>query len=194
VSPAPDPASRPGSGDPRLEVISQAYLAHAHAVRRHAARAALGDDQAAEDATQEAFMEAFRNWPKFRQLPPGQRRAWLCARARWRVIDSWRATRVEHPADVLPDHLDPRADEDDDDVLAAITADRFWKVITTAVPRRAACAAYLKWHEDWTMTGIANHLGIDRATVLRDINVVLDAARQLGYETGLPADNKGGMA
>jgi RNA polymerase sigma factor (sigma-70 family) len=192
VSPAPGPASPPGPGDSRLEVISQAYLAHAEAVRRHAARTTFGDYQAAEDATHEAFMEALRKWPRFRQVPSGQQLAWLCGRARWRVIDSWRASNAEHPADVLPDQFD--AQDGEDTVLAGITTDRFWKVITTVVPRRAARAAYLKWHEDWTMTGIAKHLGIDRATVLRDINAVLDAARQLGEETGLPAGSKGGVA
>jgi hypothetical protein len=40
------------------------------------------------------------------------------------------------------------------------------------------------------MTGIAGYLGIDRATVLRDLRKVLEAARQMGDETGLPASSK----
>ena len=70
--------------------------------------------------------------------------------------------------------------------MANITADRFWKEITTAVPQRPARAAYLRWHEQWTMADIAKHLGVDRATVLRDLNSVLAAAIQLGDQTGLP--------
>jgi DNA-directed RNA polymerase specialized sigma24 family protein len=135
VRPAPDPGREVRSGDPRL-VIADAYRAHAYAVRRHAARAALGDYQAAEDATQEAFIDAFRNWQKFRWLAPGEQRAWLCARARWRVIDSWRPSSREYPADTPPEQTDPQAHEDI--LLAGITAERFWKVITTAVPQRAA--------------------------------------------------------
>lgn len=191
MKPAPDPGREVRSGDARI-VIADAYRAHAHVVRRHAARAALGDYQAAEDATQEAFMEALRNWPKFRWLDPGEQRAWLCGRARWRVIDSWRPSSHEHPADALPEQPDPQAREDI--LLADITAERFWKVITTAVPQRAARAAYLKWHEGWTMTGIADYLGIDRATALRDLRKVLEAARQMGDETGLSANSKGGEA
>lgn len=137
-------------------------------------------------------MEAFRNWSRFQQLPPGEQVRWLCGRARWRVIDSWRATSAEYPADTVFDQPDPRADEDT--ILAVITADRFWKVITTVVPLRAARAAYLRWHEGWTMSGIAGHLGIDRATTLRDLNKALEAARQLADEIGLPAGNEGGVA
>ena len=183
MSVAPDPVPSPGPGDSEPE-LSEAYLDHAPAVYRHACRAALGDHQAAEDVTQQAFVEAFRNWPEFRQLPPGQQRAWLCARARWRIIDSWYATSHEITTDTLPDQPDPAGCEDN--VLANITADRFWKEITTAVPQRPARAAYLRWHEQWTMADIAKHLGVDRATVLRDLNSVLAAARQLGDQTGLP--------
>jgi RNA polymerase sigma factor (sigma-70 family) len=158
--------------DPELDLwVSQAYLAHAGTVYR----AALGDHEAAQDATQEAFMEAVRTWPRFQQLSPGQLRAWLCNLARWRVIDSWRSTGAEYPADTIPDQPDPRNEED---ILAGVTADSFWKEITTAVPLRAARAAYLRWNEEWAMTEIACHLGVDRATVLRDLNHVLAAARQ----------------
>lgn len=173
----PPPGSAPsavsGEGaDPELDLwVSQAYLAHAGTVYR----AALGDHEAAQDATQEAFMEAVRTWPRFQQLSPGQLRAWLCNLARWRVIDSWRSTGAEYPADTIPDQPDPRNEED---ILAGVTADSFWKEITTAVPLRAARAAYLRWNEEWAMTEIACHLGVDRATVLRDLNHVLAAARQ----------------
>lgn len=184
---APDPApSDPGDSGPEL---SQAYLEHAQAVYRHAYRAALGDRQAAEDVTQQAFVEAFRKWSEFRQLPRGDQRAWLCARARWRIIDSWRATSHEIATDTLPDQPDPTGCEDG--VLANIAADRFWKEITTAVPQRSARAAYLRWHEQWTMATIAKHLGVDRATVLRDLNSVLAVARQLGDQTGLRSGREG---
>jgi DNA-directed RNA polymerase specialized sigma24 family protein len=75
------------------------------------------------------------------------------------------------------------------DSTLAERLERFWKVVTT-MPRRAARAAYLRWHEEWTMTRIARHLGIDRATVLRDLNSVIDAARDyLGDEIDFPAGN-----
>ena len=183
VAPDPDPDPSPGPGDSVAE-LSEAYRDHAPAVYRHAYRAALGDHQAAEDVTQQAFVEAFRNWPQFRQLPPGQQRAWLCKRAKWRIIDSWHATSHEMTTDTLPDQPDPAGCEDN--ALANIAADRFWKEITTTVPQRSAHAAYLRWHEQWTMADIAKHLGVDRATVLRDLKSVLTAARQLGDQTDPP--------
>jgi RNA polymerase sigma factor (sigma-70 family) len=190
VRAAPDPAPSPDPGDSGPG-LSQAYLDHSQAVYRHAYRAALGDHQAAEDVTQQAFVEAFRNWPEFQQLAPGQQRAWLCARARWRIIDSWHATCHEITTATLPDQPDSTGCEDN--VLANITADRFWKEITTAVPQRSARAAYLRWHEQRTMADIARHLGVDRATVLRDLNSVLDVARQLGDQTD-PPDSEGKQA
>ena len=187
MKPSPDPAN-PDPDDLEAEV-RQAYLAHAPTVHRHALRAALGDHAAAEDATQEAFMQAVRTWPEFRLRTSEKQRAWLCTTARNRVIDSWRVTCRALPTDSLPDQPEPRSLEDT--VVSDITLDRFWKVITTAVLPRAARAAYLRWHEEWTMIGIANHLGIDRATVLRDLNQVLEATRQLGDETGLPVSSEG---
>lgn len=185
---APDPASSRDPGDYEPE-LSQAYLDHVPSVYRHAYRAAHGDHQAAEDAAQQAFVEAFRDWPAFRELPPGQQRAWLCARARWRIIDRWDATSHEVTTGSLPERADPAGCEDN--VLAYVTADRFWKEITTAVPKRAARAAYLRWHEQWSMAAIAKRLEVDRTTVARDLSKVLAAAQQLGDQIGLPPDSEG---
>ena len=61
--------------------------------------------------------------------------------------------------------------------LSAVTLDRFWKVMG-AMPQRARRAAYLRWHEDQTMDSIAARLGIDRATVARDLRVVRALAQE----------------
>ena len=167
--------------------VRQAYLAHAEAVRRSSARVAMGNYDAAEDATQQAFIQAVAIWAEFAQWPPGRQRAWLCKSARFRLIDSWRASSEEMPTEAVPDG---RASESAEDIaLSALALDRFWKVVT-AMPPRAAKAAYLRWHENWTITKIARHLGIDRATVSRDLSSVTDAAReQLGDEMSFPARN-----
>lgn len=185
VSQSPGPSCT-DMGDIDCE-FRKAYLAHAEAVRRSSARTAMGDYGAAEDATQQAFIETMAIWSEFGQWPPGKQRAWLCTRARYRLIDSWRASSGEIPTETLPDEQASWSAEDV--VLSALALDRFWKVVT-AMPRRAARAAYLRWHENWTMTDIAKHLGIDRATVLRDLHSVIDAAReQIEDEIGFPAGN-----
>jgi RNA polymerase sigma factor (sigma-70 family) len=185
VSQSTDPSNK-GLKDINCEV-GRAYLAHAEAVRRSAARAAMGDYDAAEDATQQAFIEAIGIWPEFRRWSSGKQRAWLCTRSRYRLIDSWRASSGEVPTEAPPDEQVSWSAEDV--VLSALALERFWKVVTT-MPQRAARAAYLRWREEWTMTKIAKHLGIDRATVLRDLHTVIDAAReQLGDEISFPTRN-----
>ena len=178
MNPPPGPAAAPGSGSgPDDLEWRRVYFEHAAVVYRCAYRAALGVREAAEDATQEAFMEAVRDWPEFRRLPASEQRRQLCSRARWRVIDSWRTTSAEHLTDALPDQPGPW---DENTVLAGITADIFWKEINVSVPVRAARAAYLRWNLEWTMNEIAFHLGVDRATVLRDLRAVHAAARRPG--------------
>jgi RNA polymerase sigma factor (sigma-70 family) len=171
--------------------VRRAYLQHARAVHRHAARAALGDYQRAEDATQEAFTEAVRIWPDFRKKTPEQQLAWLSARARWRVIDGWRAACAVLPVDTLPEELTPETAEDA--AISAVALDRFWKVVTT-MPQRAARSAYLRWHEDWTIARVSAYLGVDRATVYRDLSAVAAAAcEQLADDPGFlgPGNERG---
>jgi RNA polymerase sigma factor (sigma-70 family) len=168
--------SAPDPGVPTPEEVEQAYLLHAADVRRHATRAAQGDRQRAEEATQDAFMAAWRDWTRFRLLPPELQLNWLCRRARWLVIDSWRREAgPELPSDDIPDQPAPEIIEDL--ALSAVTLDRFWKIIS-AMPQRARRAAYLRWHEDWTMDSIAARLGIDRATVARDLHAVRALAQE----------------
>jgi Ni/Co efflux regulator RcnB len=39
-------------------------------------------------------MAAWRDWSRFRLLPPERQLAWLRTRARWLVIDSWRREAI----------------------------------------------------------------------------------------------------
>jgi len=176
VNRGPSLVSAPDPGVPNREEVEQAYLLHAADVRRHAVGAAQGDRQRGEEATQNAFVAAWRDWARFRLLPPELQLAWLRRRARWLVIDSWRREAgPELPSDDIPDQPAPETIEDL--ALSAVTLDRFWKVIS-AMPQRARRAAYLRWHEDWTMDSIAARLGIDRATVARDLRVVRALAQE----------------
>lgn len=182
------------SGYDRRAELDQAYRGHAAAVRRHALRASFGDAPAADDATQEAFISAYRAWPQFRQLSPGHQRGWLSRAARNHIISSWRKTNAEYPAGTLPDPPDPRAGDQEEAALGAIEVARFWEAVTADLPRRAARAAYLAWSERWTVAAIARYLGADRATVYRDLRTAMEAARDSGCITKLAAGNEGGPA
>ena len=172
--------------------FTQVYRDHAPDVRRHALRAAFGNRSVADDATQEAFLKAYRSWLSFREMASGRQQAWLSTCARNHIIDSWRTTSAECLADIFPEPPDSRISEEN--VVAGITAACFWKEMTATVPLRAARAAYLKWNEDWTNSDIARHLGVDRATVLRDLRTVLAAARHPGRRDSFTAGNEGGEA
>ncbi len=172
--------------------FGQAYRDYAPDVRRSAIRAAFGDRQSAADATHEAFIKAYHRWSTFREMTPGRQRAWLSTCARNQIIDSWRKISAECFADPFPEPPDARISEET--VLDAITAVGFWKEVTAIVPSRAARAAFLKWNEDWTITDIARHLEVDRATVLRDIRAVYAVARHPGLSGSLNAGNEGGGA
>ena len=180
----------PPGGDLNAE-FTRAYRDHTAAVHRSALRAAFGDRAEADDATQEAFIKAYDNWPSVREMTPGRQRAWLSRTARNKIIDSWRRTNSEDPADTLPEPADSRTSED---APAAIDVATFWKEIVTVVPRRAAQVAYLAWNEGWNDTEIARHLGVDRATVGRDRRLVIAVARQPGRSTSITAGNEGGEA
>jgi RNA polymerase sigma factor (sigma-70 family) len=168
----------------------QAYRAHAGAAYRSAYFAAHGDHAAAQDATQQAFLEAFRAWPRLRHSTSGELRAWLCDRARKRVIDSWRATGAEYPDDNVPEQPDPHHGEDA--ALAVIAADLFWKKVSSpeSLSSRARRVAYLAWNEGWTVTEIARHLGVARRTVSRDLEIV----RAEALKPGRTASLEGGKA
>lgn len=177
----PSPSGDADEGIPGHEV-RPVYDAHAPFVFRAALRAALGDFKTAEDATQQAFLEALEHWPAFREASHAGQRSWLIQRACWRVRDSWRKTGAEYPSDDIPE---PEADGEEYNTLAVIAADLFWKKIVTDVSPRAARAAYLAWNEEWPVTEIADFLGVSRRTVKRDLNEVLAAAMQPGRTTSL---------
>ena len=167
------------------------FREHASAVRRAATRAAQGDQAAADDATQCAFIEAVSIWVEFRELPPTWQRAWLRSRACKRVIDGWRATRQIVTTELVPEEKKVLRSAEDI-VLAKIALDRCLKVID-GMAQRPRQVAYLKWHEGWTNTKIAKHLGIDRATVLRDLrSVVATVKEQVGDEVPFPVSNDDG--
>ena len=177
----PDPGS---DTEPELDA-RVAYIEYAPHVRRYALRLTAGDSHRADDAVQEAFVDIVRTWPKFREVPVAGRLPWLFITAKRRVIDGWRGDQrqlADQPTDTLAEQPDPLSEEEI--VLEGISTAAFWKELT-ALPERAYRTAYLLWHEEWNISEVARHLGVDRATVYRDRALALDAARRsknLGHD------------
>jgi RNA polymerase sigma factor (sigma-70 family) len=129
----------------------------------------------AEEAMIDAFVEAAQTiWADFTTWPPDKQKAWLRRRAINRVIDSWRKTSRISPVEEFPEP--EAASSAEDIVLKRLAVDRCWQVIMTMDLRRQQ-AAYLHWHEDKTITEVAEWLGVDRATVSRDLAAVVAELR-----------------
>lgn len=161
--------------------VTSLFVTHADAVFRSALTASHGDWMRAEDAMMDAFLEAGQTiWVAFLAWDAGKQRAWLCRRAKDRVIDSWRKTRKTTVTDVIPDLAPTIAVEDI--ALSRIEVDRCWKVVKGLEPRQQR-AAFLRWHEGRSITEVAGMLGVDRSTASRDLAAVAALLRrELGEE------------
>jgi RNA polymerase sigma factor (sigma-70 family) len=166
------------------------FLMHAEAVNRAARSAARGEGAAAEDATQQAFLESTRIWDKFREWPPASQRTWLSQCAISRVIDGWRRNRRIVPADAIPQ---VQAVQDPEEIaLSRYAAGQALKLIDT-LDLRMQRVAFLCWHEGWSDAEIGKHLGISRSTVTRDREkVIVVLKKEMGDE--LPFSQDGGIS
>jgi RNA polymerase sigma factor (sigma-70 family) len=151
--------------------MARVFAMHAKDVIGSALNAAQGDRMRAEEAMMDSFEEAAQTiWAGFINWPDDKQKAWLRRRAVNRVIDSWRKTSRISPVEEIPE---PEADSGADDIaLKRIAVDRCWQVIMTMSLRRKQ-AAFLHWHEGKTITEVAEWLGVDRATVSRDLAAVV---------------------
>jgi RNA polymerase sigma factor (sigma-70 family) len=127
----------------------------------------------AEEAMADAFAEAARTiWTEFVTWDADRQRAWLRHRAKCRAIDAWRKTKNVIVVDDLPDSLNTVAVEDV--AMTRATVDKCWKVINgVRVSFRQRQAAYLRWGYGMSMSDVAAELGVDRATVARDLSAVV---------------------
>jgi RNA polymerase sigma factor (sigma-70 family) len=172
----------PGTPDPRLgdldSQVAWVFREHSEAVLRTAEFAAGGNRARAEDAMQQAFIEALRYWPGFWDWPPSKQRAWLCDRVRKRVIDNWRKTHRELPTDSLLEGKEVRTSPSAEEITLSRDALEDCREAIESMPERAQLVAYLRWHEECTPTEVAELLGIDRATVSRDLRRVAAAVKE----------------
>ncbi len=96
------------TGEERSEAFSRVYDREAPLVTRFA-RAALGDDAAAQDVCSEAFCRAWDAWPRFSGDPAAER-AWIFRIARNQVIDQVRARRRTRTVPLQEAHSHPAPD------------------------------------------------------------------------------------
>lgn len=121
------------------------------------------DRQAADDLVQEAFHDVALSWEKLANRDPGGRRQWLFRVVRNKAVDQWRKNgRCEPSGDLVgPRSADPDAT---DRIVCADALERCWSAVRAMPPMRQK-VAFLRWNEDWSVTEIAEWLGIAQATV-----------------------------
>jgi RNA polymerase sigma factor (sigma-70 family) len=109
----------------------------------------------AEEATQEAFFRAYRDWDRVGLMDrPG---AWVRRVALNLAVGRWRRARAEARAvlRLAPADVPPPADPE---------TDRFWGAVR-ALPARQAQVVALTYVEDLDSDGVAEVLGIAASTV-----------------------------
>jgi RNA polymerase sigma-70 factor (ECF subfamily) len=129
---------------------------------------------AAEDAAQEAFLRAHREWERVsRYEQPG---AWVRRVVANLAVSAFRRRRVEARALV---RLAARAGTVPEPPLPPETVD-FWRAVR-ALPARQRQAVALFYLEDWPTAEIARYLGCSEATVRGHLHRGRHAlARRLG--------------
>jgi RNA polymerase sigma-70 factor (ECF subfamily) len=101
-----------------------------------ACRGFFSDSQAAEDATQETFLRAYRNIRDFRQ---GYFSAWLMRIAKNVCIDEWRTSRRE--TGINEDDLAewPSPNRPDSSCVARLMAERVWQEMSLLPSGQRQC-------------------------------------------------------
>jgi RNA polymerase sigma-70 factor (ECF subfamily) len=174
--------SRPIEVDPTTErgrvfiALADTHLDAAYRL----ARAILRDPGEAQDATHDAFLQAWRKWSTLRD--PGRFEQWFdrilvnACRNRLRHASRWRATDISD--EVVVASGDPFAQAHDRDVIGAALA-------TLSVDHRIVVA--LRYYRDLSVGEIAIRLAIPAGTVqsrlhyaLERLHVAIDAANATG--------------
>jgi RNA polymerase sigma-70 factor, ECF subfamily len=121
--------------------------------------AVLGDAAAAEDCTQEAFVRAFRAWPRFRPERPAE--AWMHQIALNVAISYRRRMRLRQAGELIRrlgrpgPGPDPVAEAERSDLTAALARLK---------PQQSA-AIVLRYYHGYTNRELARALGISERTV-----------------------------
>jgi RNA polymerase sigma-70 factor, ECF subfamily len=127
--------------------------------------AILGEPEAAEDCVQDAFVQAFRAWDRWRPDAPAE--AWIHRIAINRAISYRRSLKLRSVGEILrrlgrPSSLDP----DHSDLLPALRS----------LPPKLAAAIVLRHYHGYNNREIAAALGVSERTIGTRLN---QAAAQL---------------
>ncbi len=138
---------------PEIEALYREELARFVRV----ARAIVGEEQAARDVVQEAFMRAVEKRRSFRRR--GSIEGWL-----WRIVVNEARKRASgarrEAAALVSGSASNGRPPGDADVRAAISA----------LPERQRLAVFLRYYADLDYAAIAGALGIERGTVSATLN------------------------
>ena len=139
--------------------------------------AITGDASAAEDCVQEAFVKAWRAWPKFR--PEAAPEAWLHQIAVNTAISYRRRSRLRTVGEILRRIGRPVAGEDP---AHAATQAEIVRAISS-LPPRVAADFVLRYHHGYNNREIARLEGVSERTVGARLAQARDElARRLGPE------------
>ncbi len=137
----------------------------------------LQDRAAAEDCVQEAFVRAYRAWPKWKPDAPAE--AWLHRIAVNLAANERRRRRLREVGELVrrlgapPPAPDPAAAVERDDVVAALRR----------LPPKLAAAAVLRYLHGYSNRDIGSALGIPESTVGSRLRLALGRLRkELGPE------------
>ena len=179
------PAVEAARRDPtQFEALYRRYVAQIYSFAVYE----LADHHAAEDLTEQVFLQALAGLPRFRwgggDAGAGSFRAWLFRIAR-NLVSNERRRRRRHPLAVLDEALDIPAP--DDPAHATVTRDdaaRAWRAVAR-LPGDRRSAVILRFVEEMPVAEIAAVLGRSEGAV----RVLLHRAlRSVAHELRDPAE------
>ena len=153
--------------------------------------AILADPEAAEDCTQDAFVQAFRAWPRWRPDAPAE--AWVHRIAVNRAISHRRSVKLRAVGEVLrrmgrpAPATDPADEATRPDLLKALRL----------IPPKLAAAIVLRHYHGYNNREIAAALGVSERTIGTRLHqagerlrTVLEADFSLGAPPAFPSDKR----
>jgi len=153
--------------------------------------AILSDPEAAEDCTQDAFVQAFQAWKRWRPDAPAE--AWVHRIAVNRAISYRRSAKLRSLGEIMRRLGRPTPTADPAD--AAVRSDLLTAL--RALPPRLSAAIVLRHYHGYNNREIAAALGVSERTVGTRLHqagemlrVVLGTSFQPGAAEAFPSDNR----